>query len=70
MRFRLVRQRLDNGGYDSVGRYYGIGKPLYEATCESIGPLEEDIWFEFRASDRAAAKEYVKAKYPTAVFYN
>ena len=72
MKFRLYRIPLNNGGYDNCGRYYGIGAPLYcyefEGTPEN--KWQDDIIGEFRASDREAAKKYVRAKYPNARFYN
>lgn len=63
-RISLRRERLDSGGYDSSGSYWGIGSPLYWAADDS-GAYEE--WF--RASDREAAKEHVRETYPAARFY-
>lgn len=49
-KIRLFRVRLDNGGYDDGGAYWGIGKPLYCA--ESLdGRYREFV----RAEDREAA---------------
>lgn len=53
-RIRLQRVRLDVGGYDSGGAYWGLGEPLWVA---------EDADGErsfFRARDRDAAKAYVR----------
>ena len=61
----LRRIRLDSGGYDSGGAYWGIGAPLYWAASED-GAV--DMWF--RARDRDSAKAIVREKHPGAVFYN
>lgn len=60
----LRRIRLDSGGYDSGGSYWGIGWPLYwvGSDCGSV-----DLWF--RARDRDAAKAHVKVTVPAATFY-
>lgn len=34
---RLFRVRLDSGGYDDGGAYWGLGAPLYCATCPEGG---------------------------------
>ena len=60
----LRRVRLDSGGYDPQGAYYGIGKPLYWAADDS-GEFDST----FRAADRAAAKAKVRQAYPHARFY-
>jgi hypothetical protein len=53
-KIELSQVRLNNQGYTSNGRYYGVGAPLYQAynnrNHESI---------EFRAKDRAEAKRLV-----------
>lgn len=61
----LRRVRLDSGGYDNGGAYWGIGTPLYWAASDGG---EVDMWF--RASDRHAAKGVVREKHPGATFYN
>ena len=66
VRFHLSRVRLNSGGYDSGGAYWGIGAPLYHAWGEG----EEEILETFtRASCREDAKEKVRAKFPGAEFY-
>ncbi len=60
----LQHIRLNNGGYDSGGAYWGLGQPLYWAGSDN-GAV--DLWF--RASDRAAAKAHVLASFPNASFY-
>jgi len=56
---RLFRVRLDSGGYDDGGAYWGLGEPLW--CC-----MQRDHGFQvfFRASSRRAAAEYVAAEYP------
>lgn len=66
--FHLRRVRLNSGGYDSSGAYWGHGAPLYQ--WERWGA---DIGLEsgtLRATDRKAAKAAVRKLYPFARFYN
>lgn len=60
----LRKIRLNRGGYDPGGAYWGIGQPLYWAGDES-GAL--DLFF--RAPSRAAAKQHVLDLWPEAKFY-
>lgn len=79
MRLRLVRVRIDSGGYDSGGAYWGIGSPLYRAVSLDSVPTRfstgyatgrtEPVNLFLRAKDRAAAKEAIRAKLiPGATF--
>lgn len=61
----LRRVRLDSGGYDSQGAYYGIGEPLYWAATDD-GELDRT----FRADDREHAKAQIRVIYPAARFFN
>jgi hypothetical protein len=63
-KFNLWRVRLDAGGYDAGGAYWGTGMPLYCA--ESV---EGDVVTFFRAWDRDAAKTQVIENYPNARFF-
>jgi hypothetical protein len=65
-KFTLARVRLNGGGYDRRGQYYGIGQPLYQAQCEDI---DDGYAWVFRADNRADAKDQVHARYPAATFY-
>jgi len=57
--------RLDNGGYDNLGTYWGVGERLY--WCADDGG---NVDFNFRARDRESAKEYVRETYyPNARFF-
>lgn len=56
--------RLDAGGYDSGGAYWGLGQPLYYAGSDD-GRV--DMWF--RACSRDGAKQYVQGKYAFVTFY-
>ena len=61
----LQRVRINNGGYDALGTYWGVGEPLYwcaNADCT--------IDFALRASSREQAKAIVRKTYPNAKFYN
>jgi hypothetical protein len=64
VRLHLNRVRLDNGGYDSGGAYWGIGTPLYCAESD-----DSEIRFFLRAEDRAAAKREILSRLPNATFY-
>ncbi len=66
LKFSVTETRLNNGGYDRTGRYYGIGRRLYFAVAEDG---KDDTEMEFRAADRDEALEVVKARYPNATFY-
>lgn len=33
MQFYLIRVRLNSGGYDASGQYFGRGAPLYRYQC-------------------------------------
>lgn len=63
-RFTLQRVRINSGGYDAGGAYWGRGAPLYWA-CSDDGTAERF----FRADDRAEAKATIQAEYPGARFY-
>ncbi len=59
----LRKIRLDNGGYDSNGTYFGHGSPLY--WCVSIN---NEIDFMIRAPNRLEAELNVLGQYPKAKF--
>lgn len=65
----LHKIKLNNQGYDRNGSYYGTGLPLYTCNYEIGGNY---LTFEFRAVDKAAAKEYaklyIKTRYANAEF--
>lgn len=61
----LRRVRLDRGGYDSNGTYFGIGEPLYwYADAEQ---MVDDV---LRAVDRRHAKERIRKIFPKAQFFS
>lgn len=63
-KLHLRRVRLDSGGYDSGGAYWGIGAPLYEV-------FDDDGEYSdyFRASSRDAAKAIIRESLPDVKFY-
>lgn len=67
MKFTLQRVRLNQGGYDRTGTYWGVGQPLYWYCMDAPG-------WEWEAHMRADNREHAKAKirelYPEAKFYN
>jgi len=75
-KFRLTRVRLNSGGYDDGGAYWGggFGVPtLWVCECETdnIADGGEYLYtvFFLRADSRDAAKEHVRKAYPNARFY-
>jgi len=60
----LRRIRLNGGGYDRGGAYWGAGVPLWWAGSD-CGLV--DLYF--RAADRIAAKAHVRQQFPGAAFY-
>jgi hypothetical protein len=59
----LRRVRLNGGGYDSSGAYWGLGAPLwrcYDDTGKSSF---------LRANSREIAQETIREEYPDARFY-
>jgi hypothetical protein len=52
------RVRLDRSGYDSRGRYWGVGGKLYRVTAE--GPEGDELDTHVRAATAKAAKNEVK----------
>jgi hypothetical protein len=80
--FRLQRVRLDSGGYDNGGAYWGTGAPLYVAfSGESPEDSESHVCYvrtkaehyrgasgPWRMRDRAAAKRAVLERFPNAGF--
>ncbi len=60
----LRRIRLNSGGYDRGGAYWGCGVPLWYAE-DSEG--EGGIYF--RATSREAAKAHVLARHPRVEFF-
>lgn len=59
----LRRIRINSGGYDSGGAYWGLGEPLW-----FVEDLDGNSQF-FRASNRAAAKASILKDWPEAKFY-
>lgn len=64
-KFYLKRIRVNQGGYDAMGGYWGIGMPVYHAEAEDPNGPE----LHFRAMDRDDAKDYVRARHPDARFF-
>ena len=73
MRVSLRKVRLDNGGYDPEGQYWGLGPSLYRVQRVDGERLSD--WFDggyimyFRASSRPEAKAKVIKRWPEATFY-
>lgn len=67
MKFSLQWVRLDSGGYDNGGAYWGIGQRLYWAAAvdETTG---QEVSEYYRGASRAAVKAIVRKHYPGATF--
>lgn len=63
-RLTLRRVRLDQGGYDSNGTYFGLGAPLYWYASDD-GSIDDML----RAGTRESAKKQILDRYPNARFY-
>jgi hypothetical protein len=63
-RFYLRRVRLDSGGYDNGGAYWGTGQPLYYWEGEDSGSSDY-----IRARGRADAKRQIRENCPEARFF-
>lgn len=63
-KMHLRRIRLDNGGYDSNGTYFGHGPPLFWYASDD-GTIDDMT----RAKDRETAKKLILAQYPNVRFY-
>lgn len=66
MKLYLKQVRLNQGGYDSQGRYFGNGKPLYHYHSEDY-TISEHV----RANNREEAKEIARKqeKHRTVSFF-
>jgi hypothetical protein len=60
-RLYLRKIRLDSGGYDQLGTYFGSGLPLYW-----VASADSSVDYVLRAKTRESAKQQVQTKYPTA----
>lgn len=70
MKFTLRRIRLNQGGYERNGQYYGHGAPLFRAIPDEENDEHETYEIEeFRTETREHAKDLIRAKYPNATFY-
>ena len=65
-KLHLERVRLNSGGYDLGGAYWGQGAPLYVAWGDGAEEVQEMF---LRASDREEAKEIARGVFKNAKFY-
>jgi len=61
----LVRVRLDSGGYDAGGAYWGIDHPLYYYEANPAGLISGYV----RGRTREHAKAEVRKIHPLARFF-
>jgi hypothetical protein len=64
VKLTLRRIRLDSGGYDPNGTYFGTGTPLYWYADED-GTIDAML----RANTREEAKTQIRKRYPNARFF-
>ena len=78
VKFHIERVRINQGGYDDGGAYWGIGAPLYHAWGETPPVIntgyygltdDADQEIYLRAYSREDAKSKVLQKFPRATFY-
>lgn len=63
-KFYLRRPRLDAGGYDPGGAYWGHGEPLWWACNE-----HETVIRFLRAPTRDRAKQILRDEFPRCIFW-
>lgn len=63
IKFYLRKHRLNNGGYDSSGFYWGAGPLFYYESTDG------NHTGYIRGIDRAEAKTKLTEKFPTAEFF-
>jgi hypothetical protein len=66
--FTLRRVRLNGGGYDDSGTYWGVGAPLYEYSYDDAESGDVTVDY-IRAVSRDHVKDIIRRKYPDAKFY-
>lgn len=64
MKTYLRKVRINNGGYDDSGTYWGLGMPLYQYTNDDM-----DSWEYMRALTRNMAIQLLECKMPNAEFW-
>jgi hypothetical protein len=64
LKFSVRRVRINSGGYDSGGAYWGTGAPLYYCLSDCMS-----VEVYLRANDHADAKRKVSERYKNARFY-
>ncbi len=67
LRLHLAYVRLNQGGYDDGGAYWGMGQRLYVAWCYDKDDYRCDTFL--RACDREDAKAQLIERFPLATFY-
>ena len=66
-KFHLQRLRIDAGGYDQGGAYWGLGAPLFWVCDDATHSAPVEMFL--RAPDREAVKSKIRESYPAARFY-
>jgi hypothetical protein len=64
----LQHRRINSGGYDRYGVYYGIGQRLYYIAALSEDGMDYIYQDEFRAIDREDAINHARGIFPNGKF--
>ena len=68
MKWHIQRVRINKGGYDSTGYYFGMGLPVYHVWWD--GPTFRDFKeYYVRGEDRQHVKDLILHWHPDATFY-
>jgi hypothetical protein len=65
VRLSVAHVRLNSGGYDNGGAYWGVGSPLYRVAGETSDG--DTVEFFMRAADRSEVKARVRDEYGYAL---
>jgi|SRR5262245_6381066 len=66
-KWSIRRVRINRGGYDDSGAYWGIGAPLFRCATDDDKPGL--CLVHIRAKDRSAARAEIARDYPGARFF-
>jgi hypothetical protein len=67
IKLQMIKLRIDSGGYDQGGAYWGLGEPVYWAG-QGLGP-DAPIQIFVRGKTREDAKTKVRNLVPGASFF-
>lgn len=65
----VKRVRINQGGYDDTGYYWGNGEPLYRIEHVDADSADETTVFHYRTYDRDDAKATHSERFPDVTYY-